>query len=75
MLLHQGCTLPLPLVGWGSWGDAGLLGFCVSAGGIETGTGEDSWAGGGDTGGDGGWPAWDNGCIGSAGELGTGSKE
>lgn len=29
---------PLALAGWSSWGDAGLLGVCVSAG--ITGTGE-----------------------------------
>lgn len=64
--------LPLALDGWGSWGDAGLLGVCVSAG--VTGTGEGGWAGGGDTWGDGGRPAGGVGCTGSAGGLGSGSK-
>lgn len=30
---------PLALAGWGSWGDAGLLGVCVSAGITVTGEG------------------------------------
>lgn len=38
---------PLALAGWGSWGDAGLLGVCVSAG--VTGIGEGGWAGGRET--------------------------
>lgn len=61
--------LPLALVAWGSWGDAGLLGLCVSAGG--TGTGEGGW----DTCGDEGRPAEGVGCTGSAGGLRTGSKD
>lgn len=39
---------PLALAGWGSWGDAGLLGVCVSAGVTGAGIGEGRWAGGGD---------------------------
>lgn len=66
--------LPLALAGWGSWGDAGLLGVCDSAGVTGTGTGEGGWAGGGDAWGEGGRPAGDVGCTGSAGGLGTGSK-
>lgn len=42
-------VLPLTLAAGGSWGDAGLLGVCVSAGVGGTGTGEGCWAGGGDT--------------------------
>lgn len=64
---------PLALAGWGSWGDAGLLGVCDSAGVTGTGTGEGGWAGGGDAWGEGGRPAGDVGCTGSAGGLGTGS--
>ena len=60
------------LVDWGSLGDAGLLGVCVSAG--ATGTGEGGWAGGRDIGGDGGPPAGGGGCTVSPGGLGTGSK-
>lgn len=66
--------LPLALAGWDSWGDAGLLGVCVSAGVTGTGTWEGSWAGGGDAWGDGGRPAGGADCTGSAGGLGTGSK-
>lgn len=64
----------MALAGWGSCGDAGLLGVCGSAGVTGTGTGEGGWAGGGDAWGEGGRPAGGVGCTGSAGRLGTESK-
>lgn len=64
----------LPFAAWGSWGDAGLLQLCVSAGGSEAGAGEGCWAGDADICGDEGRLVWGVTCKGSAGGLGTGSK-
>ena len=69
--------LPLAQVGWDSWGDAGLLGVCVSAGATGTGPRECSWTGGGDAGcgGEGGRPDGCVCCTGSTGGLGAKSKK